>query len=81
MRDPLVDTTAPSKVEEVVWKRIAGYVLCIAFGTREIYAPHTRYPAASRKHMHITKAYLPRDVAKALAVNPPLVQKDRKSVV
>ncbi|KAH9890964.1 SGT1-domain-containing protein [Cubamyces lactineus] len=57
VRDPLVDTTAPSKVEEVVWKRIAGY------------------PGASRKHMHITKAYLPRDVAKALAVNPPLVQK------
>ncbi|KAI0662562.1 SGT1-domain-containing protein [Cubamyces menziesii] len=57
VRDPLVDTTSPSKVEEVVWKRIAGY------------------PAASRKHMHITKAYLPRDVAKALAVNPPLVQK------
>ena len=33
------------------------------------------YPAASRQHMHITKAYLPVDVAKALAVNPLLVQK------
>ncbi|KAI0724281.1 SGT1 protein-domain-containing protein [Cerioporus squamosus] len=33
------------------------------------------YPAASRQHMHVTKAYLPVDVAKALAANPPLVQK------
>ncbi|KAI0359104.1 SGT1-domain-containing protein [Trametes cingulata] len=57
VRDPLVQTTAPEKVEEVVWMRISGY------------------PAASRQHMHITKAYLPADVAKALAVNPPLVQK------
>ncbi|TFK89759.1 SGT1-domain-containing protein [Polyporus arcularius HHB13444] len=33
------------------------------------------YPAASRQHMHNTKAYLPVDVAKALALNPLLVQK------
>ncbi|OSD05949.1 SGT1-domain-containing protein [Trametes coccinea BRFM310] len=33
------------------------------------------YPAASRQHVHVTKAYLPVDVAKALAVDPPLVQK------
>ncbi|KAI0374444.1 SGT1-domain-containing protein [Pilatotrama ljubarskyi] len=57
VRDPLVETTAPEKVEQVVWRRISGY------------------PAASHQHMHVTKAYLPVDVAKALAVNPPLVQK------
>ncbi|KAI0670169.1 SGT1-domain-containing protein [Trametes maxima] len=33
------------------------------------------YPAALRQHIHNTKAYLPLDVAKALAVNTPLVQK------
>ncbi|EIW64525.1 SGT1-domain-containing protein [Trametes versicolor FP-101664 SS1] len=33
------------------------------------------YPAASRQHIHVTKAYLPADVAKAISVNPPLVQK------
>ncbi|KAJ3006221.1 hypothetical protein NUW54_g4020 [Trametes sanguinea] len=33
------------------------------------------YPAASRQHVHVTKAYLPSDVAKALAVDPTLVQK------
>ncbi|RPD63222.1 SGT1-domain-containing protein [Lentinus tigrinus ALCF2SS1-6] len=33
------------------------------------------YPAGSRQHMHVAKAYLPVDVAKALAVNPLLVQK------
>ncbi|KAH9922003.1 SGT1 protein-domain-containing protein [Epithele typhae] len=33
------------------------------------------YPAASRQHMHVAKACLPVDVAKALTVNPLLVQK------
>ncbi|KAI9066682.1 SGT1-domain-containing protein [Trametes sanguinea] len=33
------------------------------------------YPAASRQHVHVTKAYLPADVAKALAVDPTLVQR------
>ncbi|KAI0768553.1 SGT1-domain-containing protein [Trametes elegans] len=57
VRDPLIQTTAPEKVEQTVWQRISGY------------------PAALRQHVHVTKAYLPLDVAKALAVNPPLVQK------
>ncbi|KAI1797621.1 SGT1 protein-domain-containing protein [Ganoderma leucocontextum] len=33
------------------------------------------YPAASRQHTHVTNAHLPVDVAKALAVNPSLIQK------
>ncbi|THH02483.1 hypothetical protein EW026_g363 [Hermanssonia centrifuga] len=33
------------------------------------------YPGAARAHVHYTKTYLPVDVAKALAVNPGLVQK------
>ncbi|OCH96667.1 SGT1-domain-containing protein [Obba rivulosa] len=33
------------------------------------------YPAASRQHIHKTKAYLPVDTAKALSVDPSLVQK------
>ncbi|KAI4520500.1 SGT1-domain-containing protein [Schizophyllum commune Loenen D] len=33
------------------------------------------YPAAFRQHVHFTKAYLPQDVARALAVNPALVQR------
>lgn len=34
-----------------------------------------RYPVALRQHTHATKAYLPVDVAKALAVNPFYIQK------
>ncbi|KAG7450218.1 uncharacterized protein BT62DRAFT_1072326 [Guyanagaster necrorhizus] len=34
-----------------------------------------QYPEAIRRHVHVTKAYLPADIAKALAVNPHLVQK------
>ncbi|GBE78093.1 hypothetical protein SCP_0109750 [Sparassis crispa] len=33
------------------------------------------YPAAARQHVHVTKAYLPVDIAKALSANPSLVQK------
>ncbi|KAF5336862.1 hypothetical protein D9611_003214 [Ephemerocybe angulata] len=33
------------------------------------------YPAALKDHLHTTKAYIPVDVAKALAANPALVQK------
>ncbi|KAF9229591.1 SGT1-domain-containing protein [Gyrodon lividus] len=33
------------------------------------------YPGAARKHVHITKAYLPVDIARALIVDPPLIQK------
>ncbi|EMD41652.1 hypothetical protein CERSUDRAFT_90221 [Gelatoporia subvermispora B] len=33
------------------------------------------YPTASRQHVHKTKAYLPVEIAKALSVNPSLVQK------
>ncbi|KAI0651586.1 SGT1-domain-containing protein [Trametes meyenii] len=57
VREPRSGTTAPDKVEQIVWQRILGY------------------PATLRQHTHVTKAYLPLDVAKALAVIPPLVQK------
>ncbi|KZT06347.1 uncharacterized protein LAESUDRAFT_679939 [Laetiporus sulphureus 93-53] len=33
------------------------------------------YPTAARQHVHVAKAYLPVDIAKALAVDPSLVQK------
>ncbi|KAG2077012.1 SGT1-domain-containing protein [Suillus decipiens] len=33
------------------------------------------YPAAAKSHVHTTKAYLPLDIARALSVNPSLVQK------
>ncbi|KAI0728590.1 SGT1 protein-domain-containing protein [Fomitopsis betulina] len=33
------------------------------------------YPAAARHHVHVLKAYLPVDIAKALAVDPTLIQK------
>ncbi|EGO02725.1 hypothetical protein SERLA73DRAFT_70211 [Serpula lacrymans var. lacrymans S7.3] len=32
------------------------------------------YPTSARNHVHITKAYLPVDIARALSVNPSLVQ-------
>ncbi|KAK0473266.1 SGT1 protein-domain-containing protein [Armillaria novae-zelandiae] len=35
----------------------------------------SQYPDAIRRHVHITKAYLPADIVKALAINPPLVQR------
>ncbi|OBZ79729.1 Protein SGT1 [Grifola frondosa] len=57
VRDPLVNTRAPTNVEQTVWQRIS------------------RYPAAARQHVHVTKAYLPVDIAKALSVNPSLIQK------
>jgi len=34
-----------------------------------------RYPAAAKDHIHKTKANVPLDIAKALSVNPSLVQK------
>jgi SGT1 protein len=34
-----------------------------------------RYPAAARSHIHVTKAYIPADIAKALVKHPLLVQK------
>ncbi|KZT74872.1 hypothetical protein DAEQUDRAFT_659111 [Daedalea quercina L-15889] len=33
------------------------------------------YPATARQHVHITKAYLPADIAKVLAVDSSLIQK------
>ncbi|TFY56123.1 hypothetical protein EVJ58_g7833 [Rhodofomes roseus] len=57
VRDPLIDTLAPSAVEQLVWKRIHGY------------------PAAALQHVHVAKAYLPVDIAQALAVDPSLIQK------
>jgi hypothetical protein len=33
------------------------------------------YPAAAKSHVHTTKAYLPLDIARALSIDPSLVQK------
>jgi hypothetical protein len=33
------------------------------------------YPGAARKHVHTSKAYLPVDIARALTVDPSLIQK------
>ncbi|TFK76805.1 hypothetical protein BDN72DRAFT_754724 [Pluteus cervinus] len=33
-----------------------------------------KYPAAAREHIHYTKAYIPKDVAKVLSVQPSLIQ-------
>ncbi|KAI0304748.1 SGT1 protein-domain-containing protein [Russula brevipes] len=57
VRDTLVDTQGPARVEMAVWQRIA------------------RYPASLSEHVHKAKAYLPVDIAKALSVNPELVQR------
>ncbi|KAJ3849925.1 SGT1 protein-domain-containing protein [Lentinula lateritia] len=57
IRDPDIDTFAPSVVERIIWNRIS------------------EYPVAARQHVHVTKAYIPLDVAKALSINPSLVQK------
>ncbi|KAF9459426.1 SGT1-domain-containing protein [Collybia nuda] len=35
----------------------------------------SRYPAATRNHMHITKAYIPSDIARSLIKYPLLIQK------
>jgi hypothetical protein len=34
-----------------------------------------RYPVATRNHVHVTKAYIPADIAKTLVKHPLLVQK------
>ena len=41
----------------------------------ERYLPHPSDPDAARFHLHTTKAYIPIDVVKALAVSPSLIQK------
>ncbi|GAA5916022.1 hypothetical protein JCM8208_007488 [Rhodotorula glutinis] len=55
VRDPNVDTLAPSDVEAAVWARIDGY------------------PAKIKEHHHRTLAYLPTDIALALADDPSLI--------
>ncbi|KIP11448.1 hypothetical protein PHLGIDRAFT_63844 [Phlebiopsis gigantea 11061_1 CR5-6] len=57
VRKSAAETRASAKIENAVWKRIAGY------------------PARANAHVHHARAQLPVDVAKALAVNPLLVQK------
>ncbi|KAF8649824.1 hypothetical protein AX16_005589 [Volvariella volvacea WC 439] len=57
VRDPLVDTFAPSAVESILWRRISSY------------------PDAAKGHIHLTKAYVPIDIARALSSQPSLVQK------
>ncbi|EJD04343.1 SGT1-domain-containing protein [Fomitiporia mediterranea MF3/22] len=54
-------TEAPKEVQNAVWKRISSYL--------------ESYPAAARQHIHITKAFIPVDVAKALVKDPSLVQR------
>lgn len=73
IRDPQSNTLAPPDVEKLVWDRISGFVhtpyplsrLLIVFS----------YPSALKDHVHGTKGYIPRDIAKTLEKNPALVQK------
>lgn len=37
--------------------------------------PERSYPDAIKEHVHVTKVYIPEDVAKALKANPLLVQR------
>ena len=41
----------------------------------ERYSCYLSYPDATRLHLHTTKAYIPVDIVKALAVSPSLIQK------
>jgi hypothetical protein len=76
VRDDSQDTVAPDNVEKIVWQRISGYVYCNCSSTTLIpYLPVLRYPLALRTHVHITKAHLPTDIARALSVDPSLIQK------
>jgi hypothetical protein len=74
VRNGTFNTHAPSEVEQIVWDRIAGYV---GFRSSLAAYPHVfiSYPTALKDHIHTTNAYLPIDVAKALAHNPALVQR------
>ncbi|KAJ7785945.1 SGT1 protein-domain-containing protein [Mycena metata] len=40
-----------------------------------VWARTNGYPAAAKNHVHATKAYIPLDIARALAADPSLVQK------
>ncbi|KAJ7693701.1 SGT1 protein-domain-containing protein [Mycena rosella] len=40
-----------------------------------VWARINGYPAAAKKHVHATKAYIPLDIARALASDPSLIQK------
>lgn len=74
VRDPSVDTLAPSGLEKVIWQRISG----LAFYWLElVLLPYylCSYPASTKSHVHVTKAHLPVDIAKVLSVYPSLVQK------
>ena len=73
VRDPDQDTFAPLAVEKLVWQRISRYGDFL-LGARTFSDVHS-YPTALGNHVHVTKAWIPVDIAKALAANPFLVQR------
>jgi hypothetical protein len=74
VRDPLTDTQAPARVEQTVWQRITrSNQLVHSRGNTHVSVE--RYPSSVSHHVHKAKAYLPVDIAKALSVDPALVQK------
>ena len=78
MQDPSIDTQAPARVEQAVWQRVARSNQP-AFVSRYHLRFVGRYPSSLSHHVHKAKVYLPVDVAKALSVNPALVQKATES--
>jgi hypothetical protein len=75
VRDPLTDTQAPKNVEQTVWERIARSDFGSFSSSCNTHIFSERYPSSLSHHVHKAKAYLPVDVAKALSVDPALVQK------
>jgi hypothetical protein len=74
VRDPSNDTQAPARVEQTVWQRIARSKSAL-FSRGNTHLSVERYPSSLSHHVHKAKAYLPIDIAKALSVDPALVQK------
>ena len=68
-------TEAPAEVEEAVWKRISGYVMNVQIMLKHLAIIRNSYPGAALQHVHVAKAFLPIDIAKALSQSPSLVQR------
>jgi hypothetical protein len=52
---------------------------CVLLSYNSKTNPQPSYPHAAKQHIHTTLAHVPLDVARALSVNPSLVQKPVES--
>ncbi|KAF8624765.1 hypothetical protein AX15_005659 [Amanita polypyramis BW_CC] len=79
------DSEGPSDEDDSEWLSTNDAVKLVRDSIYDTFAPSiveklvwqriSGYPAALKNHIHVSKAWIPIDVAKALAINPSLVQR------